>query len=328
MFNLWQPFVTVILPVRNEEHFIERSLGAVLRQDYPADKIEVIVADGMSDDATLEKARSLPGAERVRIVPNPRRIQAAGLNEAITQARGEVIVRVDGHTVIAADYVRQCVAALHTTGAQNVGGAMNPVGSTAMGKAIAAAGKSPFAVPTAFHVSQQPQYTDTVYLGAWHREMFEQVGLFDEKVNINEDYELNYRIIKNGGKIYFTPDIQSAYYGRQTLQALAKQYYRYGLVKTRTLRKHPASLKPRHLVAPLFVLGVVVGGLLSLVHPVFLALWLAGLLLYALATLTFSLKVASQTEWGNLWRLPIVFLTIHLSWGVGFWAGWLQPAEV
>ena len=311
------------MPIRNEEDFIARSLGAVLNQDYPADKIEILIADGMSDDATLETIAALGGADRVRVIPNSARIQAAGLNAAIPQAKGDIIVRVDGHTVIAPDYVRQCVHALTTTDAQNVGGPMNPVGITPMGKAIAAAGKSPFAVPTAFHVSQKAQYTDTVYLGAWRRELFDRVGLYDVTVNINEDYELNYRIRKAGGKVYFTPAIQSQYYGRQTLGALAKQYFRYGNIKTRTIRKHPASLKPRHLVAPLFVLGLVGGAVLGQA-PVLRALWLAGIFLYGFANLYFSLKVARQTEWQLFWRLPIIFLTIHLSWGLGFWVGLLK----
>lgn len=321
-----EPSVTVIMPIRNEAAFIAQSLGAILNQDYPPDKIEVLIADGMSDDSTLDVIRSLSGAERVRIIPNPRRIQAAGLNLAIPEAKGEIIIRVDGHTIIAPDYVRQCVLALETSGASNVGGPMNPVGITPMGKAIAAAGKSPFAVPTAFHVSQQAQDTDTVYLGAWRREVFDGVGLFNEAVNINEDYELNYRIRKAGGRIYFTPAVQSQYFGRQTLSALAKQYFRYGSVKTKTLRQHPASLKPRHLVAPGFVLWLVAGGILNLFFTgtEVRLIWLAGILLYVLVNIAFSLKTAAQTDWKLFLRLPIVFFTIHVAWGLGFWIGWLK----
>ncbi|MCC6805186.1 MAG: glycosyltransferase family 2 protein, partial [Anaerolineae bacterium] len=299
-----EPLVTVIMPIRNEEAFIARSLGAVLQQDYPAERIEVLIADGMSDDDTLAVIRSLPGAERVRVIANPDRLQAPGMNRAIQEARGEIIIRVDGHTVIAPDYVRQCVRALTETGADNVGGAMDPVGVTPMGKAIAAAGKSPFAVPTAFHVSQTAQFTDTVYMGAWRRDVFERVGLYDETFKINEDYELNYRIRKAGGKIYFTPDIRSQYFGRQTLDALARQYFRYGVGKTRTLRAHPASIKPRQLVAPLFVLGLVAGALLSLLSPVFTLLWLAGIALYGVVNAVFSLRAAPPGEPGTLLRIP------------------------
>ena len=316
-----EPFVTVIMPIRNEEAFISRSLEAVLNQDYPQDRLEILIADGMSDDGTVEKIRNLPGNDRVRIIRNPERIQAAGMNKAILQASGEIILRVDGHTVIAPDYVRQCVSALAATNAQNVGGPMNPIGTTPMGKAIAAAGKSPFAVPTAFHVSQQAQYTDTVYMGAWPRHVLERLGGFNEQFGANEDYELNYRIRKDGGKIYFTPAIQSHYYGRQTLELLAQQYFRYGKSKTRTLRTHPASVRPRHLVAPLFVAGLCLGGVLGLILPLAQFAWLFCILLYCFANLFYSWKTASESGWETLWRLPLVFLTIHLSWGLGFWAG-------
>jgi glycosyltransferase involved in cell wall biosynthesis len=318
------PFVTIVMPIRNEEAFIERSLGAVLAQDYLSTHIEVLIADGMSDDRTLEIIRAMPGAERVRVVPNPRRIQSAGLNLVIPQARGEYIIRVDGHTILAPDYVSTCVRLLQETGADNVGGAMNPVGITPMGKAIAAAGKSAFAVPTAFHVSDRAQYTDTVYLGAWPRGVFERVGLYNERVGVNEDYELNYRIRQSGGKIYFSPIIRSDYYGRQTLRALWRQYYRYGKSRVKTLAQHPGSLKPRHLVAPLFVAGLAGGLLLGLLLPPLLLLWAFGVALYAGVNLAFSARVASRAGWELFPRLSVVFLVIHVAWGAGFWAGLFQ----
>lgn len=315
------PFVSVIMPLRNERAFIARSLGAVLNQDYPGERMEILIADGMSDDGTVEFIRRLPGAERVRIISNPQRIQSAGLNLAIEEACGQFIVRVDGHTVIAPDYVRQCVAALQVTGAHNVGGPMDPVGMTPTGRAIAAAGKSPFAVPTAFHVSETEQYTDTVYLGAWPREVFHHVGLFNTQVGVNEDYEMNYRIRQSGGSIYLSPAIRSQYYGRQTLTALAKQYFHYGRSKVIMLRRHPASARPRQVIAPAFVAALVGGVPLSLVLPPAGYLWLAMLLLYTMFSLCFSARVARRSEARLFWRLPLVFLTIHAAWGAGFWVG-------
>ena len=314
-------FVSVILPVRNEEAFIARSLGAVLNQDYPASRVEILVADGESEDRTLQTIASLPGSERVRVIANPRRTQAAGLNEAICAARGDIIVRVDGHTIIAPDYVRQCVLALKETGADNVGGPMNPVSETPMGKAIAEATKEPFAVPTAFHVSSKAQYTDTVYLGAWPRQVFDRVGTFDERLPPNEDYELNYRIRLAGGKIYLTPQISSLYFGRQTFRALIRQYFHYGKAKVRTLRKHRASLRPRQLVAPLFVAALIAGGALSLVNSIVGILWLSMLIAYLAINIAFSIKVATRAGFTLFWRVPVIFTTIHLAWGVGFWAG-------
>lgn len=319
-----EPFVSVIMPVRNEAQFIELSLNAVLHQDYPAERMEILVADGESDDGTVERIQALPGAERVRIVPNSRRIQSAGLNAALRQARGDIIIRVDGHTVIAPDYVRQCVAALRQTGAHSVGGSIAPVGMTDQGKAIAAACASAFAVPAAFHANQTAGCpTDTVYMGAWPRWVLERVGGFDERLPINEDYDLNYRIRQSGGTIYLVPAIRSRYFGRQTLGALARQYFRYGYGKISMLRKSPGSLRPRQLVAPAFV-GVVIGGLpFSLVGPALLLLWLAVLISYLVVSLAFSIRIAKRTSYLLLWRLPLVFATIHLSWGLGFWYGLL-----
>jgi succinoglycan biosynthesis protein ExoA len=321
-------FVSVLLPIRNEEAFIAQCLGAILSQDYPPERMEILIADGMSDDRTVHIIKAMPNAHRVRIIPNPRRIQAAGLNELIRQARGEVLIRVDGHTIIASDYVRQCVLVLQETQASNVGGAMDPVGTTWLGRAIAAAGKSAFAVPTTFHVSQKPQLTDTVYLGAWPRRIFEELGGYNEGVGVNEDYELNYRIRAAGGLIYFTPAIRSSYYGRQTLRALAKQYYRYGRSKVKMLREHPRSVRLRHLAAPSFVAALIVGGLISVLVPAVSILWLGIITLYALCAIAASLLLATQYGWELLPLLPIIFLTIHFAWGIGFWVENIVPVAL
>ncbi len=318
------PLVSVIMPIRNEEAFIARSLGAVLGQDYPADCIEALIADGQSDDRTREIIASLPGATRVRIIENPQCRQAFGLNAALREARGEIIVRVDGHTIIAPDYIRQCVRALEVSGAVNVGGRMEPQGETAMGRAIAAAGASRFGVPTAFHVSDKPQYTDTVYLGAWPRDALLAVGGFDERLQVNEDYELNYRLRQAGGRIYLSPAIRSTYFGRQTLRALARQYFAYGWDRTNTLKLHPASLKPRQLVAPGFVAALLLGAALAPLSALVRLAWLALLLAYALANLAASAQVARRAGWRLAPLLPLVFTTMHLAWGLGFWRGILM----
>ena len=321
------PLVSLIIPVRNEEKYIAACMEAVLNQDYPPDRIEILVADGMSTDRTVSIIQGLPGGDRIHIIPNPRGIQTAGMNEAIRQAHGDILMRIDGHTLIAPDYVRQCVRILNETGAQSVGGPMNPIGLTPMGKAIAAAGKSVFAVPTPFHVSNKAQYTDTVYLGAWPRQVFDQVGLFSETLDINNDYELNYRIRRSGGKIYLSPEIHSQYIGRQTLRGLALQYYRYGQAKLTMLHDNPGSVHLRHLAAPAFVALLIIGPIVSSFIPTFIKLWLLILATYGLADLVFSLQVTFRNngKLSQLGRLLIVFPTIHLAWGTGFLIGILIP---
>lgn len=318
------PFVTVMMPVRNEAKFIERSLGAILAQDYPPERMEILIADGRSDDNTVEIIRRIDTEGRVRVIDNPGIIQAIGLNRMIEQAQGDYLIRVDGHTVIAPNYVRECVRLLQETGAANVGGPMNPVGETLVGRAIAAAGRSPFAVPSAFHVSSRPQYTDTVYLGAWPKATLQQLRGY-KPMRANEDYELNVRIRQAGGRIYFSPTIQSVYYGRQTLPALWRQYYRYGRSKVKTLRLHPRSLRPRQIAAPVFVAGLLLGPIVIFLIPALAPLYFVSVALYFILNLGFSIRQASQHGWELVPLLPLAFLTIHLAWGLGFWHELLLP---
>jgi len=308
------------MPVRNEASLIRCSLEAVLAQDYPADRIEVLVVDGESSDETVPLVQAVAANDaRVRVLSNPDRIQARAMNIGLDAARGEVIVRVDGHTIIAPDYVRRCVALLRTTGASNVGGPQRCVGVTAWGRAIAAAYRSPFGVPSRFRISRQAGYVDTVYMGAWPRDVFERAGRFDETLAVNEDYEHNYRIRRAGGRIYFSPDVGSAYYGRQTPGALWWQFFRYGGGKLQVLLRHPASARPRHVVAPAFVAAAVGGAILAPLHRRMARLWGGVLLGYAVANVMASVRVAAREGRGLLLRLPVVFACMHVGWGAGFW---------
>lgn len=319
------PRVTIIMPVYNEEDFIGRSLGAVLAQGYPADRIDVLVVDGGSTDATTALVAAVAARDRrVRLLHNPARIQAAAMNVALDHAKGKVIVRVDGHTVIAPDYVRRCVECLRETGAQNVGGPQRFEATAPFGRAIAAAYRSPFSVPSRFTVSRRAEFVDTVYLGAWPREVFEQVGRFDESLAVNEDYELNYRIRRAGGRIYLSPDIRSRYYGRQTPGALWRQFFRYGAWKCRVLAQHPRSVKPRHLVAPAFVAALIGGGLLGIISRPIRRVWMGIIALYTAANTIASLREAAREGWSLMLRLPFVFAGMHVAWGSGFWGALLR----
>jgi cellulose synthase/poly-beta-1,6-N-acetylglucosamine synthase-like glycosyltransferase len=319
------PFVTVIMPVRNEARLIARSLGAVLAQDYPSGRMEILVIDGDSDDETASIARSMAADDpRARILRNPGRIVSRALNIGIDAARGDVIIRVDGHTVIAPDYVRRCVECLRATGADNVGGPQRFIGLTSMGRAMAVAYRSRFGVPSRFTVSRRAEYADTVYMGAWPRAVFERVGRFDESLAVNQDYEHSYRIRKAGGRIYLTPEIRSEYYGRQTLGGLWRQFFRYGEGKFVVLAKHPASARPRHLVAPALVAALIVGAALALFSRRIARLWRLMLLSYGLANAAASIQAAQRDGWDLLPRLPLVFACMHLAWGSGFWRAALR----
>ncbi len=318
MSDLNPAFVSILMPVRNEERWIARSLSAVLSQDYPHKCLEIIVADGLSQDSTVTIVQRLAAEDdRVRLVSNIDRTQAAGMNQMLRLARGDIILRVDGHTEIASDYVRRCVEALDTSQAACVGGALNAVGRTPVSHAIATASKSPFFVPTTFRISSVAADTDTVYLGAWRRRVFEEVGNFDEALAVNEDYEFNYRLRQSGGHIYFTPTICSRYHSRDTLGALARQNFRYGLWKPMVLVKHPASFRIRHAAAPAFVALIILGCLLPSAAP----LQQAGIAAYALLNGVFTLRCRQGIPPDVLLRISVIFLTVHLAWGCGFWFG-------
>ncbi len=315
-----RPTVTVIMPVFNAAATIDRALGAVLAQDYPPDRLEVLVVDGGSADGTLDRVRAIAGDDpRVRVLHNPARQQAHGLNLGIAAARGAIIVRVDGHAIVAPDYVRQCVHYLDATGAEHVGGPQRATGHTPLGRAIAAAYRSPFGVPSRFTTSARAGFADTVYLGAWPRAVFARVGGFNTDLVANEDYEHNYRIRQAGGRVYLAPDIRSEYISRQTLGALARQFFRYGRGKCQMLLLYPRSARPRHLVAPAFVAALVGGAPLARFSRTAARLWGALLATYGLASAVASLDAARRSEPGHLFRLPLVFATMHLAWGAGFW---------
>jgi succinoglycan biosynthesis protein ExoA len=320
------PMVTVVMPVRNEEAFIARSLGAVVEQDYPRERLEILVVDGCSTDGTVGIVRSMcdrhPG---IRVLENPRRVQAAALNRGIEAARGEIVVRVDGHSFIASDYVSRCVDLLLSGRADNVGGRMRPEAQGLVGRAIALATSSRFGLGNSkFHYSDEEQYVDTVYLGAYRRETLERIGRYDELVDVNEDYELNYRLRRAGGRILLSPRIRSTYRPRDSLHALGAQYLRYGRWKGRILREHPGSLVWRQVVPPLMVATFVLAGLAAAAWAPALAVLLAAVGTYAVACLAAAILVV-RGEWRLLPAAAAVFPTLHLAWGAGVWWGLIAP---
>lgn len=319
------PFVSVIMPIRNEADFIERSLEAVLTQDYPRDCFEVLIADGMSTDQTRAIVQATAARHSdisVQIIGNPRQVVPTGFNEALAHAKGDIIIRVDGHTIIEPNYIRECAAALARSGADNVGGKMEANGTSAFGQAVAFATSSSFGVGGArFHYSNKEELVDTVYMGAWRRELFDRVGNFDEELVRNQDDEFNYRTRAAGGKILLSPNIRSQYFNRSTPYALWRQYYQYGFYKVRVLQKHPAQMRPRQFVPPLFALGVLVGTVLAPLSKPLRRLWTVGLAVYALANVIASVKLARTNGWQHFMRLPPVFFILHFSYGLGFLAG-------
>lgn len=318
------PFVTVMMPVRNEAPFIKRTLTSVLTQDYPAELMEIIVADGMSHDATRNIIRSLqPEHSNLKLLDNPGKIVATGLNLALQQARGEIIVRVDGHCEIPRDYVNSCVQHLLSRGVDGVGGPIETIGETRGARAIALAMSSNFGVGgAAFRtVKDRTILVDTVAFPAYTRRAIEKGGPFDEELVRNQDDEYNYRLGKLGGRILLACDIRSQYFSRSSLCSLGRQYFQYGYWKVRVLQKHPRQMLARQFVPGLFVAAL----LIALFAAAFslVGAWMLGLLAsaYLTANLGASFLAVRRGNWPLGPFLPLAFATLHFAYGCGFLFG-------
>ncbi|MEZ6120095.1 MAG: glycosyltransferase family 2 protein [Pirellulaceae bacterium] len=321
------PMVSLVMAIRNEADFIARSFGAVMNQTYPTERLEVIVADGMSSDDTRSIVRDLSQARpeiRVSIVDNPAGYVAQGLNAALAEACGEVVVRVDGHTIIADDYVVECVDALRRTKADNVGGRMTPVGQGGFAQSVALATTSRFGVGGAkFHYSPSEEFVDTVYLGAWPRAVFDWIGDFDEEQIRNQDDEFNYRLREHGGKVLLSPRIQSRYYNRSTPIALFRQYFQYGYWKVRCIAKTPTTNAGQAVLSAAASSSHLRVGRPG--HGVFGRRMDVDWRCDGIHLIESRGNVAdcrSSTELGHCW-LPITFAMLHMAYGSGFaWGLW------
>jgi succinoglycan biosynthesis protein ExoA len=317
-----RPLVTIAIPCLDEEAHIETCIATIAAQDYPKNRMEILVADGGSKDRTLEILRRLAEEDRrIHVLHNEGRIQAAGLNKILRRAKGDVVVRMDVHCEYAKDYVSKCVEVLERTGADNVGGAQRMKTRTWFQRVLRAAFESPLGVGgAAYRSADREGPVDTVFLGAFRRAVFEKVGLFDPGAVTNEDAELNQRILKAGGRVILSREIIVHYYPRQSLDALAKQYFRYGRGRARTL------LKTRELpsLRPVFPLALVVGGAAMLVTWPWNPLSPLAFGAYALATGAEAVRVGRKEGWKAVPVVWAIFPTLHVSHGLGFAAGLLK----
>ncbi len=319
------PHVSVIVPCYNEERTITLLLDAVHAQTHPRDDMEVVIADGFSTDGTRRQIQRFQDAHQdlsVRVVDNPAQTIPAGLNRAIQVSNGEFIIRLDAHSVPEADYVATCVADLEAGRGENVGGVwqIRPGGPGWVAHAIALAAGHPFGVGDArYRYTGKAQEVDTVPFGAFKRKVLLRLGGFNERLLTNEDYELNVRIRRSGGKIWLNPAIRCQYFARPDLASLARQYARYGYWKARMLLRYPTTVRLRQVLPPLFVLSLLVAAALAFWLPA--ARWvLAGeVVLYGLAALAAAIPLAAAHQDVRLLiGVPVAMGTMHASWGGAF----------
>jgi succinoglycan biosynthesis protein ExoA len=313
------PLVSVVIPIRNEAGFIADLIDAILKQDYRPDRLEVIVADGQSTDGTREILASLQSEHpRLIVVENPGRIVSTGLNLAVARSRGEVIVRIDGHALIAPDFIRENVALLAAhPEAWIVGGPIHHVATTTRGKAVAVAMSHPLGVGNARHRYPDFEgYVESAQFPAIRRWAFDRVGMFDERLVRNQDDEFNYRIGRAGGKIYVSPRVKYSYFVRERLAQLFKQYFQYGFWRIPVVEKHGRTTTLRQLAPTLFYAASVALALAGwwsrqpLLVTILPGSYTIALLLAGAATVRRNgLRV-------SLW-VPVTIATMHAGYALG-----------
>lgn len=321
------PKVTIIIPSRNEADFIERCIRSILDSDYPSDKMEVFVVDGMSTDATRSIVEQICEQDiRISLHDNERKIVPAALNIGIRKATGTVVIPVSAHAVVTKDFLRESVCQLQAhPEAWCVGGAVETTSTTYIGRSIAAAISSPVGVGNAmWRLGNYEGFVDTIAFGAYWRWVFDKVGIFDEELVRNQDDEFNFRMLQAGGKIYMSPRIMSQYCARSSLGKLQRQYFQYGFWRIRTLQKHKKPATFRQIVPLLFVLSLVLLLLLGLFWQAAWGLMGVELLLYFLGLLYGTLHVARKSNWRCALPAPVIFIILHFAYGVGSLWGFIR----
>lgn len=318
--------VSIIVPCRNERRFIGRCIDSILSGDYPKDRLEILIVDGMSDDGTREiVANYCDRLPFVRLIDNPQKIVSYAMNTGIRSSRGKIVIRMDAHTIYPAEYVSKCVGYLVEYDADNVGGVCVtlPGSGTSISKSISLALSHRFGVGNSyFRVgTKKPRYVDTVPFGCYKREVFERIGLFDEQLVRNQDDELNFRLLRSGGKILLAPDLVSQYYARDTIAKVWRMYFQYGYFKPLVNLKVGGILTWRQLVPPLFVATLIVLGLLSLFSEVFRIAFIVEGGLYLMANFCLSTLISLRTCLRCIFSLPFVFAVLHFGYGLGYLTG-------
>jgi glycosyltransferase involved in cell wall biosynthesis len=320
-----EPAVSVIIPVLNEERFLKQSVQAILNQNYSG-QLEIILALGPSKDQTNFIAQELAKDQRIKLVENPSGRTASALNKAIKNSNFDIIVRLDGHAIVDSYYIKNAVETLVESGADNVGGLMKAEGTNAFEKSVAAAMTSKFGVGNApFHVGGKSGEVDTVYLGTFRKSALERVGYFDESFIRAQDWEMNYRIRKTGGRIWFNPDLVVSYRPRKNILQLAKQYFEYGQWRKQVTKTYPETVSMRYLAPPITVSGLIAGFVMVLFSKILDINWLQigwlAPLVYLTVILLAFLSIGSKIGLLSRLYLLLVLPTMHLSWGVGFLKG-------
>ena len=315
-------FVAVIIPTLNEEIFIKKCLHSVQNQSFPFDRMDVMIVDGGSSDATRSIVRGF--AEKwtnIRLIDNPGKIQSIAFNIGVKESNAPFIVRLDAHALYSSDYVEKCLADLNADSNRgNVGGkcVILPYDNSLWANTNAILNYSRFGIGgSAFRVGVTPQNVDSVPFGAFPRSVIEKVGGMREDLRRGEDNEINSRIRKAGYKVYFNPEIVSSYYARPTLRSSCKQMFANGESIGHLFFVDRESIGLRHLVPLIFVVGLILGTIVSLIYKPLFYVFIAGLSLYFLCDLIASTFAGAKHGWRYCFPLFVLFFCVHVSYGLG-----------
>jgi glycosyltransferase involved in cell wall biosynthesis len=320
-----KPFVSIVVPLLNEEATIGRLARSLLEQTYPHARYEILMADGGSTDRTLQLLREVDRDGRVRVLENPGRTAPAALNVLLSAARGDIVTRVDGHSFVAGDYLERIVEVMETTGESVVGGPVQMEADTPFRRALVQALYAPVGVGSVpYRTLRARAHVESLQTGSFRREVLDRVGVFDESLAVVEDLDMNTRIRKAGYRLLLDPAIRFWYVPRGSLSSLGRQIFTVGRVKAWILRKHPDIFKVKYVLPSLLVLAVSVAAALALLgRGRARELAAAFLAVYAGTVFGFALSRLPLLGAGAL-RLLAILPTLHLGYGLGFLRGVLD----
>lgn len=328
------PYISALIVCRNEEEYIKLSLQSVLNQDYPNDRYEILIIDGISDDETVKAAKQVIDKYKAEhskcpdtyFLYNEKKILAAGWNIGIRNSKGKYVFRIDAHSEIPSDYISKCVATIMMHDAICVGGKIESKSIQGENDTIAKVLSSPFGVGnSSFRVSNTEGYVDTAVYGLYDRRIFDTVGYFDESLIRNQDIELHARIRNAGGKFYFNPEIQSIYYTRNTVKKMLKQSFQNGKWNPIVLKKTRGTLSIRHMVPFAFVLFTGASAILGFFKRGYWYLELVILGIHLCLGFVFAKKKTNSPK--ELIKMPLLFMVLHLTYGTGFLTGLFHKSD-
>ena len=316
--------ISVIFPIRNEKQYIASSLESILNQAQNS-PIEILIADGMSTDGTRKIINEYQKYNSsIHILDNPEKVVSTGFNRALSIAKGEVIIRVDGHAIVKPNYIDQCLRVLEKTNADCVGGPILNSSDGVIGNSINIAQSSKFGVGgVAFRRKiKKGQFVDTLAFGAYKRDVFKRIGGYDQELIRNQDDEFNYRLIQKGGKIWLDPSIQSIYFPRKSIIKLFSQYFQYGIYKVRVMQKRRGLASFRHIIPLLFILSLLGSTFYYMEIQVIVPLLITSLPYLSLSILlSINQLIKNLKNWRSTIFLPLVFSTMHFAYGFGYLLG-------